>query len=75
MAHQTEFLIQRMKEEEAKAEAATLVKVRQLHERAAASWAKLVHRAIAADRLRAAEEERKEAMRAEVEARQEEAMA
>ena len=65
MAHQTEFLIERMEEERAKAEAATLQKVKERHERAAASWEKLANRAIAADKLRAAEEIRKAEMRAE----------
>lgn len=67
MAHQTEFLIERMKEEKAKAKAATLVKVKQLHERAARNWEKLANRALAADRLRKAEEVRKAEVRAEAE--------
>ncbi|WP_260482230.1 hypothetical protein [Sphingomicrobium flavum] len=75
MAHQTEFLIDRMNEEKAKAKAATLVRVRDLHERAARSWEKLANRAIAADKLRAAEEERKAAMRAEADTRREAEMA
>ena len=65
MAHQTEFLIERMEEERAKAEAATLAKVKERHERAAQSWEKLANRAIAADKLREAEEVRKAEMRAE----------
>ena len=65
LAHQTEFLIERMEEERGKAEAATLQMVRERHERAAASWEKLANRAIAADKLRAAEEIRKAEMRAE----------
>ncbi|MCJ7421866.1 hypothetical protein [Sphingomicrobium astaxanthinifaciens] len=65
MAHQTEFLIERMEEERAKAAAATLDKVRERHERAARSWEKLANRAIAADKLRVAEEARKAEMRAE----------
>ena len=65
MAHQTEFLIERMEEERAKAAAATLLKVKERHERAAASWEQLANRAIAADQLRAAEEVRKAEMRAE----------
>ena len=65
MAHQTEFLIDRMKEEKAKAKAATLVKVKQLHERAARNWEKLANRALAADKLRKAEEKRKAEVRAE----------
>ena len=65
MAHQTEFLIDRMKEEKAKAKAATLVKVKQLHERAARNWEKLANRALAADKLRRAEEVRKAEVRAE----------
>ncbi|MCM8557334.1 hypothetical protein [Sphingomicrobium sediminis] len=64
MAHQIEFLIERMEEERAKADASDLVKVKERHERAAASWEKLVNRAVAADKLRAAEEERKAEMRA-----------
>ncbi|WP_265570238.1 hypothetical protein [Sphingomicrobium nitratireducens] len=75
MAHQTEFLIERMKEEKAKAKASTLVKVRQLHERAARNWEKLANRAIAADKLRRAEEMRKERMRAEAAAKAELAQA
>ena len=75
MAHQTEFLIERMKEEKAKAKASTLVKVRQLHERAARNWEKLANRAIAADKLRKAEERRKETMRAEAAAKAELAQA
>ena len=71
MAHQTEFLVQRMEEEKAKAKAATLVRVKALHERAAQSWEKLANRAMAADRLREAEEVRKAEMRAEVEAKKE----
>ena len=71
MAHQTEFLIDRMNEEKAKAKAATLVRVRALHERAARSWEKLANRAIAADKLRAAEEKRKAKMRAEADAKKE----
>lgn len=65
MAHQTEFLIERMKEEKTKAKEATLVKVKALHERAARNWEKLANRAIAADRLRKAEEKRKAKMREE----------
>lgn len=75
MAHQTEFLIQRMKEEKAKAKAATLVRVKALHERAARSWEKLANRAVAADKLRAAEEKRKAKMRAEAEAKKDAEMA
>ena len=64
MAQQTEFLIERMEDERAKAEAATLDRVRDRHERAALAWQKLAERAIAADKLRAAEEKRKEEVRA-----------
>jgi hypothetical protein len=59
MSHLSTFYLDRVADEQAKAENSTLANVRDSHLRAAAAWDALATRSLRSDRLREAEERRK----------------
>jgi hypothetical protein len=64
MSNQSDFYVARAEHERAAANQAALVNVRENHLRAAAAWDVLAARALKADRMRTAEEQRKAEIKA-----------
>ena len=64
MSNQSDFYVARAEHERAAADKAQLANVRDNHLRAAAAWDVLASRALKADRMRTAEEQRKAEIKA-----------